>query len=215
MIDFYEKVDFDQKVWVFHDILTIKHEVLRDVCRNHGDRDSKYWAEGCVLYKYRPNRQLPRSVVAKFDTEAEAEHGYWLLLLHYVTTTDDMPLIHWDADDAATFCGELIKDWDEEYVEDLRYWLRTLDKVCEVGGLDPQAYRDLSKLGGEPLPDDIDASYPVWAIDVDGNMLVGGAADSIQHVDEHRAERKNEATHRQIKMIERHREAIESGAPRD
>lgn len=190
MIDFFGKVDFDQKVWVFHDILTIQHEVLRDVCRNHGDNDRKYRAEGCVLFKYRANHQYPRSVVATFETEAEAEHAYWLILLEYVTTADDMPVIHWDAGSAAEFCGEIIRDWDSEYVEDLRYWLRTLDEVCKAGGLDPQAYVDMSDLGGEPLPKDIDASYPVWAMDVDGNMLVGGDADSIEHVDEHRANKE-------------------------
>lgn len=189
MIDFYEKVDFDQKVWVLH-YGKMEQDVLRDVCREHGDDDRKYRAEGCELFKYRANHQYPRSVIATFDTEAEAEHAYWLLLLHNVSTSDTAPLIYWGASRAAECCSEELKFWDGEHVEDLRYWLRTLNKVCEAGDLDPQAYVDMSDLGGEPLPKDIDASYPVWAMDVDRNMLVGGDADSIEHVDEHRANRR-------------------------
>lgn len=186
MIDYYEKVDFDQEVWVFHDILTIQHEVLRDLCQNHGDNSRKYRAEGCELFKYQANHQYPRSVVATFDTEAEAEHAYWLTLLDYVTTADDMPVIHWDASDAAEFCGEIIRDWDGEYVEDLRYWLRTLDKVCEAGNLDPQGYVDMSNLGGWELPNDVETCFPVWAMDEKGDMLVGVGADDIENIDNYR-----------------------------
>jgi|11BtaG_2_1085332.scaffolds.fasta_scaffold05811_8 hypothetical protein len=186
MTGYYEKVDFDQEVWVFYDILTVKHEVLRDVCHDLGDPDGKYWADGCELFKYRPNRQYPRSVVATFETEAEAEHAYWLTLLDYVTTTDNMPLIHWDASSAAACCGELIKDWDGEDVGVLRYWLRTLENVCEAGDLDQQGYVDMSDLGGAPIPDDVDTGYPVWAMDAHGEMLVGNGADDIEHVDQFR-----------------------------
>lgn len=183
MIDFYEEMDFDREVWVFYDRLTIKHEVLRDVCSEHGDPDRQHRPEGCELVKYRANLQRPRQLVHTFDTEAEAEHAYWLSLLHYVTTTDDMPVIFWDASRAAAFCGELIRDWDSEYVEDLRYWLRTLDEVCKAGGLDPQGYVDMSQLGGAPIPDDVNTSYPVWAMDAKGDMLVGDRADDIENVD--------------------------------
>lgn len=185
MIDYYEKVDFDQEVWVL-DGGKLEQQVLRDVCWEHGDPDGKYRAEGCELFEYRANHQLPRSVVSTFDTEAEAEHAYWLLLLHDVTTTDNMPWILWDASRAAECCSEEIKFWDGERIEDLRYWLRTLDKVCEAGNLDPQAYVDMSDLGGVPLPDDVDTGHPVWAMDAGGDMLVGAGADDIENIDSYR-----------------------------
>jgi hypothetical protein len=185
MIDYYETVDFDQEVWTLH-YGKMERDTLRDVCREHGDDDREYRAEGCELFEYRPNHQLPRSVVATFDTEAEAEHAYWLLLLYNVTSADNAPLIFWDADDAAECCSEEIACWDGGRVEHLRYWLRTLDKVCEVGGLDPQAYRDLSKLGGVPLPDDVETCFPVWAMDEKGDMLVGVGADDIENIDNYR-----------------------------
>ena len=96
MIDYYEKVDFDQEVWVLH-YGKLEQDRLRYVCREHGDSDNKYWAEGCELFEYQANHQLPRSVIATFDTEAEAEHAYWLLLLHNVSTSDTAPWILWDS----------------------------------------------------------------------------------------------------------------------
>jgi hypothetical protein len=189
MIDYYEKVDFDQEVWVL-DGGRLEQQVLRDVCREHGDDDRNYRAEGCELFEYRPNHQLPRSVVATFDTEAEAEHAYWLLLLHNVTTTDTAPLIYWSAGDAAECCSEEIDSWLGEDVGVLRYWLRTLDNVCEAGDLDQQAYVDMAELGGVPLPDDVETCFPVWAMDQKGDMLVGDGADDIENIDNYRANKE-------------------------
>ena len=185
MIDFYEKVDFDQEVWTL-DGGKLEQQVLRDVCWGHGDPDGKYRAEGCELLKYRANHQLPRSVVATFDSDAEAEHAYWLLLLDYVTTTDNTPMIFWDAFDVAEWCAGEVSEWDGERIETLRYWLRALDRVCEYGGLEQQHFVDMSNLGGVTLPDDVDTSYPVWAMDAKGDMLVGDRADDIEHVDKFR-----------------------------
>lgn len=191
MIDYYEEVDFDQEVWVLH-CGKMEQDVLRDVCREHGDDDRKYRAEGCELFKYRANHQLPRSVVATFETEAEAEHAYWILLLHNVTSADNAPLIYWDAHDAAEFCSEELRFWDGKRIEDLRHLLRTLNRVCEAGNLDPQAYVDMCGLGGRALPNDVETSFPVWAMDAKGDMLVGAGADDIEHIDDYRANKEVE-----------------------
>ena len=191
MITYFDEVDFDQEVWVLHHG-DMKQDVLRDVCREHGDDDRKYRAEGCELVEYRANHQLPRSVVATFDTEAEAEHAYWLVLLYNVSTSDNAPLIYWDARDAAECCSEELKFWDGGRIEDLRYWLRTLDKVCEAGNLDPQAYVDMSDLGGWELPNDVETCFPVWAMDEKGDMLVGVGADDIENIDNYRANKEVE-----------------------
>ena len=186
MIDFYEERDFNEEVWVYEDG-ELESETLRDVCSRNGDADGKYRAEGCELFKYRANHQLPRSAIATFDSEAEAEHAYWLMLLYHTTADDNMPMIFWDASNAAAFCSEEIGCWDGVRIEELRYWLHALDRVCEAGSLDRQGYVDMSDLGGVTLPDDVVTSFPVWAMDEKGDMLVGDGADGIENVEQYRA----------------------------
>ena len=119
MIDYYANVDFDQKVWVFEDG-AMEQQVLRDVCADHGDDDRQHRAEGCELFEYRPNYQLPRRVLQSFDTEAEAEHAYLLLLLHNITTTDTALDLLWTSEDAIEAVADKIR-WAEENV---RYRVR-------------------------------------------------------------------------------------------
>ena len=185
MIDFYEKIDFDQEVWVC-DGSEMELQRLRDVCSEHGDPDLQHRAEGCELVRYRANLQRPRQLVHTFDTEAEAEHAYWLSLLHYVTTTDNVPMIFWDVFGAAEWCAGEVDEWDGERVETLRYWLHALDRVCEHEDLERQHFVDMSQLGGAPIPDDVNTSHPVWAMDAKGDILVGDRADEIENVDEFR-----------------------------
>ena len=135
MIDFYENVDFDQEVWTL-DGGKLEQQVLRDVCWDHGDPDGKYRAEGCELFKYRANHQYPRSVIATFETEAEAEHAYWLTLLDYVTTTDNMPWILWSDEDAvrvAADCHEEAVEFETE--AEAEYWGNQLRRVCKRTGI--------------------------------------------------------------------------------
>ena len=42
---------------------------------------------------------------------------------------------------------------------------------------------DMTSLPSAPIPDDIDTSYPVWAMDSAGYCLVGATADEVAHVD--------------------------------
>ena len=146
MIDYYETVDFDQEVWTLH-YGKMEQDTLRDVCREHGDDDREYRAEGCELFEYRPNHQLPRSVVATFDSEAEAEHAYWLLLLHNVNTTDNAPWILWDSGqftDVVDECPELLGNYAvaKELQAIKGGWLMIVDEgywVCN----DPGIVKDL------------------------------------------------------------------------
>ena len=119
MIDYYANVDFDQKVWVFEDG-AMEQQVLRDVCRDHGDDDGNYEVEDTDVVEYRPNYQLPRRVLQSFDTEAEAEHAYLLLLLHNITTTDTALDLLWTREDAIEAVADKIR-WAEENV---RYRVR-------------------------------------------------------------------------------------------
>jgi hypothetical protein len=120
MIDYYANVDFDQEVWVL-DGGRLEQQVLRDVCADHGDDDGKYGVEGTALVEYWPNYQLPHRVLQSFETEAEAEHAYWLLLVHNVTTTDTAPALLWTRVDAREAVEDKIR-WAEEDVRDrVRY----------------------------------------------------------------------------------------------
>ncbi len=79
-----------------------------------------------------------------------------------------------------------ITSWDRENITDL------LDLIKEFEGLrdeDGDEYRledyvDMASLPTAPIPDDIDTSYPVWAVDQNGMALVGTNADEVESLDE-------------------------------
>lgn len=112
MIDFYEEMDFDRKVWVFEGD-KVERRILRDVLHDHCDPDGKYKSEGCNLLEFRPNYQHPAQVIAEFDTEEEADHAYWLWLLHDLTTTDNRPDIGWYPAQAAALFEAFAEDIDD------------------------------------------------------------------------------------------------------
>jgi hypothetical protein len=70
-------------------------------------------------------------------------------------------------------------------IEELRQELNQLREV------DPENQIDMSSLPGcEMIPADIDASWPVWAMDNRGWCLVGDDAQGIAHIDEIREAQK-------------------------
>lgn len=75
-----------------------------------------------------------------------------------------------------------IENWDHENVEDLRDMLAELKEANERNQFMVDEV-DMADLPSEDIPDDIDTSYPVWAMDKRGFCLVGAAADVIEHVD--------------------------------
>ena len=79
-----------------------------------------------------------------------------------------------------------VETWSGVSVEDLRDDLRILREA----GMGDQV--DMSDLGGEPLPDDLDGEANVWALDMLGGLLVGEDADEITTLDEWRDARGNE-----------------------
>ena len=135
MIDYYENVAFDQEVWVL-DGGRLEQQVLRDVCADHGDDDRQYRAEGCDLFEYRTHHQRPRRVLQSFDTEVEAEHAYWLLLLHNVTTTDNAPWILWSDEAAVRVAADNYEEADEFGMgAEAEYWGKQLRRVCKRTGM--------------------------------------------------------------------------------
>lgn len=76
-----------------------------------------------------------------------------------------------------------IENWDHESVEDLRDMLAELKEANECNQFMVDEI-DMSNLPSEQTPDDVDTSYPIWAMDKRGFCLVGAAADSIEHISE-------------------------------
>lgn len=85
----------------------------------------------------------------------------------------------------ATETAAKINAWDRKSVYELRDMLRDLNSLTD----DSDAYIDMTSLPTAAIPDDVDTSYPVWAIDYSGHMLVGDAADDIMSLDDYRANR--------------------------
>lgn len=82
-----------------------------------------------------------------------------------------------------------IRAWDVANIRVLRDLLNELRACRDEDGaeIDTQAYVDMTSLPSAEIPADIDTSYPVWAVDLDGNALVGGSADEIETLDEIRS----------------------------
>ena len=84
-----------------------------------------------------------------------------------------------------------IRAWDKIDVTDLRALLDDLSACRDDDGapIDTQGYIDMSDLPTADIPDDIDESYPIWAIDESGYVLCGDNADAVMTLDELRAEK--------------------------
>lgn len=82
-----------------------------------------------------------------------------------------------------------IRAWDLSDVTDLRALIAELSKCRDENDdpIDTQDYIDMTSLPSAEIPDDVDTSYPVWAVDRSGYAMVGDGADRIEHLDEVRA----------------------------
>lgn len=86
--------------------------------------------------------------------------------------------------DRARNIVQRIKVWNKVDVKQLRNLVTELYALRDEYGepLDTQHYLDMSSLPSAEIPDDVDTSYPVWAMDEGGNCLVGDGADQIEHL---------------------------------
>jgi hypothetical protein len=79
-----------------------------------------------------------------------------------------------------TTTAEKIKAWDKQDIYELR------ELISELGD-DPEAYGvDMSCLPTVEIPHDVNTAYPVWAMDVDGDMLVGAGDLEIMSLADYR-----------------------------
>jgi len=74
-----------------------------------------------------------------------------------------------------------IRVWNKNNINDLRDMLRELR-----GYEDGMELIDMAELPTADIPADVDTSFPVWAIDASGKMLVGEDADQIMSIEEYR-----------------------------
>lgn len=96
-----------------------------------------------------------------------------------------------------------VKGWDREYVEELREHLHRMGaeiKAAYEDGAINDAAREyylslivISDLPSEPIPEDVDTSYPVWAMDKHGYCLFGEDLQGVASLDkirEYQADRR-------------------------
>jgi hypothetical protein len=79
-----------------------------------------------------------------------------------------------------------IKTWNLRDVRELRDLIAELRACRDENGdkIDPRAYGvDFADLLSAPIPEWVDTSGPVWAVDVDGYALLGDLLDTVEHVD--------------------------------
>ena len=107
--------------------------------------------------------------------------GVWLM----VNRNSNCPILVFEHIEEAKFdIVDRIENWDTKNIEQLKSLLEELEKFPS----DTTHLIDMTALPSAPIPDDIDTSYPVWAMDQSGNMLVGTDADQTMTIEEYREE---------------------------
>lgn len=83
-----------------------------------------------------------------------------------------------------------IAAWDMQDISVLRDLISEIRDYRDENGerVDTERFIDMTSLPSAEIPADIDTTYPVWAIDAQGRALVGAGADSIETLDEIRAD---------------------------
>jgi hypothetical protein len=90
-------------------------------------------------------------------------------------------------DRAARIIAREVRAWDTEDVSRLVELLTKLDDITGRADQRAEDYVRLDSLPSAPIPEGLDAGYPVWAVDRRGQALVGAGADEVESVEEVRA----------------------------
>ena len=90
-------------------------------------------------------------------------------------------------DRAARIIAREIRAWDTEDISELVMLLTKLGETAGRGGREVEYYVRMDSLPSAPIPEGVDAAYPVWAVDKQGMALVGPGADEVESVEEVRA----------------------------
>lgn len=79
-----------------------------------------------------------------------------------------------------------VESWDTENVRDLIEALQELEEANSEVDEEDRVEVDLQSLPTAPIPEDVDTSWPVWAMDANQVLLVGETADEIMTLAEYR-----------------------------
>jgi len=90
-------------------------------------------------------------------------------------------------DRAARIIAREVRAWDTEDISELVGLLTRLDEITDRGDQSAEDYVRMDSLPSAPIPEGVDTAYPVWAVDKQGQALVGPGADEVESVEEVRA----------------------------
>lgn len=90
-------------------------------------------------------------------------------------------------DRAARIIAREVRAWDTEDVARLVELLTKLDETADRADRRADDYVRMDALPSAPIPEGVDTSYPVWAVDKRGQALVGEGADEVESIEEVRA----------------------------
>jgi hypothetical protein len=90
-------------------------------------------------------------------------------------------------DRAARIIAREVRAWDTEDVARLVELLTKLDETADRADRRADDYVRMDALPSAPIPEEVDTSYPVWAVDKRGQALVGEGADEVESIEEVRA----------------------------
>lgn len=154
-------------------------KLILSMIDSHGDT----W-----LYPYNSADEAEKALEAIKLLSVDAGDELQLEVIPLETYTPKAELIdEWTGKllhDRAKNLVQRIKSWNKVEVKQLRNLVTELYALRDEYGepLDTQNYLDMSSLPSAEIPDDVDTSYPVWAMDEGGNCLVGDGADQIEHL---------------------------------
>jgi len=154
-------------------------KVILSIIDSHGDT----W-----LYPYISTSEADEALEAIKLLSDDAGDELQLEVIPLETYTSKSALVdEWTGKllhDRARNIIQRIKAWNKVDVKQLRNLVTELYALRDEYGepLDTQNYLDMSSLPSAEIPDDVDTSYPVWAMDEGGNCLVGDGADQIEHL---------------------------------
>jgi hypothetical protein len=91
-----------------------------------------------------------------------------------------------DLDEYGYWLGEQVENWDMQdtlelkiLMDEVKEVLGLVNQVAAVGAAEDRYGIRIDSLPSAAIPEGIDTSYPVWAMDTSGRMLIGEAMDNI------------------------------------
>ena len=129
-----------------------------------------------------PTEHLP-SLSAATTTRTEDDYDEALFALEGIDRAAYLEVL----DRAARIIAREVRAWDTEDISELVGLLTRLDAIGDRADWSAEDYVRMDSLPSAPIPEGVDTAYPVWAVDKQGQALVGEGADEVESVEEVRA----------------------------